>query len=318
MIFNITTFLIYHNNEKFYYKYEKNYDLIEFKLIYSFYDYISLKEPRFMFRYRNEFAKRNSFKIFQREYNNLNLKEKFYITYAIIQPNIIKAYKEFIYESNFKNIFKKESIIGKCLKRKYKNLRNKNSNKTPNEDPMAPIGKLKIERNFKILLSMKIEYDYYFYRLFSKGNKIENLNIYKIYEFLFINYKKLKNASNKNEIFINIITRKNNDKKMLLYKLKIIKELKIMNHRIIRRKYIKENYYQYYLDLYSSLYKLYNDLKMKNLNKIEIDINYENYVCVYDQIISENPKFINLGFNYADIIDEERMILNEYNKNLFF
>jgi len=183
---------------------------------------------------------------------------------------------------------------------------------------MAPIGKLKIERNFKILLSMKIEYDYYFYRLFSKGNKIENLNIYKIYEFLFINYKKLKNASNKNEIFINIITRKNNDKKMLLYKLKIIKELKIMNHRIIRRKYIKENYYQYYLDLYSSLYKLYNDLKMKNLNKIEIDINYENYVCVYDQIISENPKFINLGFNYADIIDEERMILNEYNKNLFF
>jgi len=65
-----------------------------------------LNEKRFLFVARIKFAKKYCIFFFDKDYKDLTIQERFYLTYYIFSKDIIKSYTEFQAESNF-NIFKK-------------------------------------------------------------------------------------------------------------------------------------------------------------------------------------------------------------------
>jgi len=88
--------------------------------LFEYYDYISLTDVRFLFVARIKFAKTYSKYLFDKEYLNLEIEEKFYLTYYIFCLNFIKSYDEFQKESNYKIIRKNVNRKNGYFERKIK------------------------------------------------------------------------------------------------------------------------------------------------------------------------------------------------------
>jgi len=99
------------NDRLFYKKLEKE-QTNSFEImcqILNNYEYIFLQEKRFLFVSRIKFAKRYCNDFFNKDYDDLNKLQRFYLTYFIFCKDIIKAYTEFQMESNYQ-VFKKMNL----------------------------------------------------------------------------------------------------------------------------------------------------------------------------------------------------------------
>jgi len=171
-------------NPKFYYDLETNKtgnNLLIMTKILSYYDYIILKDPRFLFVSRIKFATLYSdYFFFKKSYKELNKMERFYLTYYIFNIDFIKSYNEFQSESNYK-IMKKTTIqemielqkslekLHQSLNIKYKGLINQYKN-TKN----YMLKKDKEKFNFLEITSTDVPMDTHGFYNHRKINKIIN------------------------------------------------------------------------------------------------------------------------------------------------
>lgn len=75
-------------------------------LCVNYYNGLGYKDPKKMFQMRQEYAKKYSMTLFNKEYKDMTLEEKFNITYLTTNTNIMSSLKDFILESGFRNFFK--------------------------------------------------------------------------------------------------------------------------------------------------------------------------------------------------------------------
>jgi len=165
------------SNEEFYKSLEGNNTYNDLLNLLKHYEYIYLKNKRFLFVARVKFAKKYTKEIFNKEYNELNIYERIVITYFIFCKSVTQSYFCFQSESNY-NIFKKYTIdelfyLEKNILDCYSKNKNKiwsvlkgkkiKINKKTNEHPMMPIG---TNDYFCYLKKKKIIYD---------KNSIENI-----------------------------------------------------------------------------------------------------------------------------------------------
>jgi len=93
-------------NPKFYYDYEKSNTILDMMRLFEYYEYICFTILRFLFVKKIKLAKLYVKQFFNKNYEDLNQNERFYITYYIFNLNFVKSYDEFQKESNYKVIKK--------------------------------------------------------------------------------------------------------------------------------------------------------------------------------------------------------------------
>jgi len=156
---------------------EKDYTLTEFCAIYSHKKTIHLYEPRFLFTYRNKFARKRSFSYYNKDYDDLDFCQKFEITYLIVQRNTETVFYDFVYESGFKNLHQ-NLVYQNLLEHEYScdkvntvsseiNIYNQykyeNREKRKNEYDIRNSPLFDIRQEIEELTLDKMNHDFYFY-----------------------------------------------------------------------------------------------------------------------------------------------------------
>jgi len=146
---------------------------------------LSYKDPIKMFRMRQEFAKRFSMEMFNKEYSDLNWEEKFNITYMVTNTNLNVSIKDFILESGFRNLHKnqKEDMWN------YRKLDFLNNKFQINKNEFIDIGKKRIEIIKKVLYEkLDLNFVYRIYNQSIKSPKLEpTISDIKKFNILFNN-----------------------------------------------------------------------------------------------------------------------------------
>jgi len=226
----------------------------------------SYKEPKKMFHKRQEFAKRNSFLFFGKEYSELNFNEKFNITYMITNTNPLSSMKDFIMESGFRNLHrnKKEEILNyqkvEFLEKKFKF--------NEEEKPIMNKERIKIVQN---LLDQTLGFNF-IYKIYL--GSIKKLLI-DINEKNIVLFKKMLNDSKNKEIIDKL------NQKLLLNR-ECVSACIITN----TLKYIYTDVNDYWPNLIKSIRKLKQMSKVRIITKDMMDM-------VLDRFYYMNRDFAN-------------------------
>lgn len=175
----------------------QSYNLSDFSMVYDNYKRSLFCNSRDMFFYRNSFARKQALLLFNNDYEKLDIYQKFYLTYMIVNKDLNSSLKEFMFESNYRNVCKKmasTNFLDNILtydftkfnlpnvEKSYlckKNKENDQSDEFLNKD-FKKITNLKIDKNKENIIKKSLLLKYYYQRKYKdeKDPVIYQLNIF--------------------------------------------------------------------------------------------------------------------------------------------